>query len=112
METQMLNVDFHRAVTLKAERVRLTEASVIGLRSAADGLRLFDSQPHRVPITKEFLALGRSAYSHYVHRLEQEKAEAAKKKAELEALQNKQSGQRFRENLWIKHVSKEVWGQL
>ena len=48
-------------------------------------MRLFDSQPHRVPITKEFLALGRSAYSHYVHRLEQEKAEAAKKKAELEA---------------------------
>ena len=48
--------------SVTAERVRLTEVSANGLSSVADGLRLFDSQPHRVPITKEFLALGRSAH--------------------------------------------------
>jgi len=56
--------------SVTAERAALSEASINGLRSTRNGLKLFDEKPHLVPMTHEFLSLGRLAHSHYVARLE------------------------------------------
>jgi len=47
-----------------------------------DGLKLFGDKPHLVPMTREFLSLGRQAHSHYVARLEEERANEEKKRKE------------------------------
>ena len=44
--------------SVTAERAALSEASINGLRSTRDGLKLFDEKPHLVPMTREFLSLG------------------------------------------------------
>jgi len=41
--------------SVTAERAALSEASINGLRSTRDGLKLFDEKPHLVPMTREFL---------------------------------------------------------
>ena len=56
------------------ERVRLSEASVNGIRATNDGLKAFKG-PGSVPITKQLLQLGRSAHAHYVMRLDKERKE-------------------------------------
>ena len=50
------------------ERVRLTEASVDGIRATNDGLKPFSS-PVSVPITMKFLQMGHAAHSSYQSRL-------------------------------------------
>src|SRR6266516_6634872 len=66
-----IKVDSGHSVT--AERAALSEASINGLRSRRDGLKLFGEKPHLVPMTREFLSLGRQAHSHYVARLEEDR---------------------------------------
>ena len=66
-----VKVDSGRSVT--AEGAALSEASINGLRSTRDGLKLFDKKLHLVPMTREFLSLGRQAHSHYVARLEEDR---------------------------------------
>ena len=68
--------------SVTAERASLNEASINGLRSTRDGLKLFGDKPHLVPMTREFLSLGRQAHSHYVARLEEERANEEKKRKE------------------------------
>lgn len=51
------------------------------LRSTTDGLRLYANKPENVPITKEFILLGRSAHQKYKLRLEEEN-DAVKRKNE------------------------------
>ena len=66
------------------ERVRLSEASINGIRAATDGLKAF-KVPGAVPVTKQLLQMGRSAHAHNVTRLEKEhkeKEEAAAYSAE------------------------------
>jgi len=70
------------AHSVTAERAALSEASINGLRSTTDGLRLFGDKPHLVPMTREFLSLGRQAHSHYVSRLEEERINKEKKQKE------------------------------
>src|SRR6266516_2553373 len=69
--------------SVTAERAALNEASINGLRSTRDGLKLFDKKPHFVPMTREFLSLGRQAHSHYVARLEEDGFNKEKKKKEI-----------------------------
>ena len=65
--------------SVTAERARLGESSIDGIRSTSDGIKAFNNDPSAVPITKEFLQLGRSAHAHYVQRLEEEKKAKAKR---------------------------------
>ena len=65
------------------ERVRLTEASVDGIRATNDGLKPFSS-PASVPVTKEFLQISRAAYSSHQLRLEKEKDERRKRQGALD----------------------------
>jgi len=61
----------------------LSEASIYGLwRSTRDGWKLFDEKekPHLVPMTREFLSLGRQAHSHYVARFEEDRMNKEKKR--------------------------------
>ena len=44
--------------TVTVDRTRLSEASINNLRIAADGLKMFGSLPHHVPITSSFIKLG------------------------------------------------------
>jgi len=70
--------------SVTAERASLSEASINGLRSTRDGLKVFGDKPHMVPMTCEYLSLGRQAHSHYFTRLEEEREVAQKKKKEKE----------------------------
>ena len=56
------------------DRVRLSEASINGIRATTDGLKAFKG-PGSVPITKQLLQLGRSAHAHYVLRVDKDKKE-------------------------------------
>lgn len=56
------------------DRVRLSEASVNGIRETTDGLKAFKNHGS-VPITRQLLQLGRSAHAHYVMCLDKERTE-------------------------------------
>jgi len=47
-------------------------------------LKQFDDRSHLIPMTREFLSLGRQAHSHYVIRLEEEKVKKKEKRKEKE----------------------------
>jgi len=47
-------------------------------------MKLFDEKPHLVPMTCEFLSLGRQVHSHYVARLEEDRMNKEKKKKEAQ----------------------------
>ncbi|KAK2565467.1 hypothetical protein P5673_010532 [Acropora cervicornis] len=64
------------------DRVRLSEASLNGIRSTSDGLKAFKC-PASVPITKQLLQLGRSAHAHYVMRLEKEQKDKQEAQKQL-----------------------------
>jgi len=66
--------------SVTGERAALSEASINGLRSTRDGLKLFDEKTHLVPMTRKFLSLGRQAHSHYVARLEDRMNKEKKRK--------------------------------
>ena len=71
------------------DRVRLSEASINGIRATTDGLKAFKG-PGSVPITKQLLQLGRSAHAHYVLRLDKDKKEEAQKQLTLQKEQTAQ----------------------
>ena len=68
--------------SVTAERAALSVASINSLRSTRDGLKLFGDKPHLVPMTREFLSLGRQAHSHYVNRLQEERENEERRKKE------------------------------
>ncbi len=45
--------------SVTAEKAALSEESINGLRATRDGLKLFGDKPHLVPMTREFLSIGR-----------------------------------------------------
>ena len=59
------------------DRVRLSEASINGIRATTEGQKAFKG-PGFVPITKQLLQLGRSAHAHYVLLLDKDKKEKEK----------------------------------
>ena len=63
-------------------RIRLSEASIDGIRATTDGLKAFKG-PGAVPVTKQLLQLGRSAHAHYVTRLEKERKEKEEAQKQL-----------------------------
>jgi len=79
--------------SVTAERAALSEASIDGLRSTGDGLKLFDEKAHLVPMTRKFFSLGR--HSHYVARLEEDRMNKEKKKKP----KNRQPGNKKRKEL-------------
>jgi hypothetical protein len=78
--------------SITSERVLLSQASVCGLRTTRDGLKLYGDQPYAVPMTKDFLSLGRQAHASYVARIEEEKAatDRIKKEAAAKAAEEKE----------------------
>ena len=73
------------------DRVRLSEASISGIRATTDRLKAFKG-PGSVPITKQLLQLGRSAHAHYVLRLDKDKKEKEGAQKQL-TLQKEQAAQ-------------------
>ena len=71
------------------DRVRLSEASINGIRLTTDRLKAFKG-PRSVPITKQLLQLGRSAHAHYVLRLDKDKKEKEEAQKQL-TLQKEQA---------------------
>ena len=115
---QRLKGDFQRMVKVTAERVRLSEASINGIRATTDGLKAFKG-PGAVPVTKQLPQMGRSVYAHYVTCLEKERKEKEEAQKQLtlqkeEALQMEAQKQRFakaKRNSWKgkKQLSKIAW---
>ena len=65
------------------ERVRLSEASINGIRATTDGLKAFIG-PGAVPaVTKQLPQMGRSAHAHNVTRLEKEHKEKEEAQKQL-----------------------------
>lgn len=64
---------------LTAERNRLSEETINGLRDTKDMVKFSDPQSHRpkrVPVTKKLLSSVRSAHAAYIQKCEKEKEEA------------------------------------
>ena len=69
--------------TVALDRTRFSEASTCNLQIATDGLKVFGSLPHDVPITPLFIKLGQSAYRNYrLHVEEERKKEPEKRRQE------------------------------
>ena len=88
------------------DRVRLSEASVNGIRATTDGLKAFKG-PGSVPITKQLLQLGRSAHAHYVLRLDKDKKEKEEAQKQL-ALQKEQAAQMEAQKQQLAKEKKDV----
>ena len=73
------------------DRVRLSDASINGIRATTDGLQA-SKGPGSVPVTKQLLQLGRSAHAHYVLRLDKDKKEKEEAQKQL-TLQKEQAAQ-------------------
>ena len=73
------------------DRVRLSEASINGIRATTDGLKAFKG-PGSVPITKQLLQLGRSAHAHHVLHLDKDKKEKEEVQKQL-TLQKERAAQ-------------------
>ena len=71
------------------DRIRLSEASINGIRATSDGLKTFKC-PGSVPITKQLLQQGRSAHAHYAMHLEKEQKEKKEAQKQL-TLQREQA---------------------
>ena len=71
------------------DRIRLSEASINGIRATSDGLKTFKC-PGSVPITKQLLQQGRSAHAHYAMHLEKEQKEKQEAQKQL-TLQREQA---------------------
>lgn len=56
------------------------EASIIGLQATTDEIKVYENRPELIPITKEFISLGRSARVCYKEWLEKENKEDKKSK--------------------------------
>ena len=86
-----LKGDFQSGKSVTDDRVRLSEASINGIRATTDRLKAFKG-PGSVPITKQLLQLGRSAHAHYVLRLDKDKKEKEEAQKQL-TLQKEQAAQ-------------------
>ena len=62
--------------------IRLSEASINGIRATSDGLKTFKC-PGSVPITKQLLQQGCSSHAHYAMRLEKEQKEKQEAQKQL-----------------------------
>ena len=100
------------------ERVRLSEASINGIRATTDGLKAF-KVPGPVPVTKQLPQMGRSAHAHNVTRLEKEprssllcrKTKDYKWKRRNKGLPKKRKTCKAKRNSWKgkKQLSKIAW---
>ena len=66
--------------TVTVDRTHLSKATLNNLQIAADGLEMFGSLPHHVPVTSSFIKLGQSAHKNYCLRVDDEKKKEAEKR--------------------------------
>lgn len=86
------NSDVERGISvnsrmLTAERNKLSEETIKGLRNTKDMVKFSDPQSHRperVPITKKLLSSVRSAHAAYRQKCEKEKEKIGKRRKEKE----------------------------
>ena len=81
-KTEVERVFSESGKSVTDDGIRLSEASINGIRATSDGLKTFKC-PGSGPITKQLLQQGRSAHAHYAMRLEKEQKEKQEAQKQL-----------------------------
>ena len=75
--------------TVTVHRTRLSETFINNLQIATDGLKVFGSLPHHVPITSSFIKLGQSAHKNYCLQVDEEKKKDDEKRRQEQQVEDK-----------------------